>query len=175
MKFLFIQLLGIFAWFLDIASYWFENKKHLLITQVLADFFFVYHYYLLGAKVGSVICFISAIRELCFYLINSKKREKLLCWIAICVYVMIGFFTVSSVVDWLPVFAEIIYCYTLMSCSEDIVFGGIIDSIYWIIYGIVCHSYAGVITDMLVIISNSIVLIKRKEKGFNIKKTIQIE
>lgn len=162
MNFLYIQFLGIFAWFLDISSYWFKNKKTLLIFQILSNLVFTYHYYLLGAKAGFIICLISSVRELCFYLINSKREYILLFKVLLFLYIIIGFNTANSVIDLLPVLAEITYSYTLMSSSDDIVFGGIIDSIYWIIYGIMCRSYAGVITDIIVIASNSFILFRRR-------------
>lgn len=175
MKFLYIQLLGVLAWLLDISSYWFKTKKILLILQILADLFFTYHYYLLGAKVGFVICLISSVRELCFYLINSKKGCMLLFKVLLYIYIVIGFNTSNSIIDLLPVLAEITYSYTLMSSSNDIVFGGIIDSIYWIIYGMVCHSYAGVITDIIVVVSNSLILFRRRTIILEYKKNYSFE
>lgn len=170
MRFVIAQLLGLMAWFTDVTSYWFKNKKKILYVQVIADVFFVCHYCFLGALVGAVTCFICLIREILFYLVNSRKEENLVYYFAVFLYIIVGVMCANTVIEWLPILAEIIYSYALINDEESIVVGGIIDSIYWIVYGIVINSYACVITDVIVIISNWIVL-QRKNK--EIKKLIK--
>jgi len=169
-KFVIAQLLGLMAWFIDVTSYWFENKKKILYVQVIADVFFVCHYCFLGALVGVVTCFICLIREISFYVVNSRKGENLVYYFTVFLYIIVGTMCADTVIEWLPILAEIIYSYALINDEESIIVGGIIDSFYWIVYGIVINSYAGVLTDVIVIISNWIAL-RRKSK--EIKKLIK--
>lgn len=160
MKFMIIQIFGVVAWFIESISYWANTKKKILFLQVIADLFFTVHYYLLSAKTGALVCFVSLIREYIFFITKTQKAENIWCCVMIFIYVILGLTTTGSIIDLLPICAEIIYCYTLICGTNEIIIGGIIDSIYWLIYGIICNSYVGIMSDIIVIISNTVALIK---------------
>lgn len=162
MSIIITQLLGGIAWFIDVLSYWFKRKKQILLFQIISELCFSVHYYLLAAKTGTIICVLNLVREIGFYYIKTERMKKVLCSIMILIYIILCISTIESVIDLFPILAEITYCYSLMGESEDIIIGGIIDAIYWFFYGIINHSYVGAMTDMLMIFSNSVILIKRK-------------
>lgn len=162
MSFIIIQLLGIFAWLIDVTSYWFESKKQIILTQIIADLFFIFHYFLLGASVGCATCTISLVIDVCFYFIKTKNQEKLLYNVFIPIYLIIGIFVANSFVELFPILASITYCYTLTMSAEYVIVGGIIDASYWIIYNIISGSYVGAVTDLIVIVSNWLSLRNRQ-------------
>lgn len=158
-----IQIIGFIAWIVATTSYWFKNKKQILMVQIIGDILYGIHYILLGATIGGIICVIGLIREIGFFNAKNCKQEKQLMFVIIPVYLLVGMITVTSNVEILPILAAIIYCYTLTMAAKWMVVGGIIDAVCWLVYDFVCGSYSGVFTDIIIIISNSLSLVKRKK------------
>lgn len=163
MNFVLIQIIGFLAWIVATASYWFKTKKQILMVQIIGDILYGIHYILLGATIGGIVCVIGLIREICFFNTKNNRQEKILMFIIVPIYLIVGVLTITSNIELLPVVAAIIYCYTLTMATKWMVVGGIIDAVCWLVYDFISGSYSGVFTDVVIIVSNSLSLIKRKK------------
>lgn len=161
--FLIIQALGLCAFFCTTVSYWGKSKKKILAIQMIGDFFYVTHYFLLGALTGGLTQVLALFRETSFFFSKTKKQEKIIFFVLVPIYLLIGCLTSTTVVQIFPIIASIIYCYTLTMATNYVVLGGLIDALYWLFYDIICGSYTGAFADTIIIISNTLSLIHRKK------------
>lgn len=155
-----IQGVGFLAWLVWLLSYWNKSKKKILLWQVGSGMLYVLHYLLLSAKSGVLMQLIGVFREMGFYFAKTDKQEKLIFWLLLPIYLIIGFITSEGMISILPLVASIVVCYTMTKSSRHIVWGGIVDGICWFIYCIFSHSFSGLVTNSFVICSNSLVLLK---------------
>ena len=151
------QIIGfIYALFLMISNFG-KTAKHILMLQTISFFFKSFHYYLLGGLSGFLTSVISMIRNLLFY----KIKSKIWTIIFIIIYVIIGIFTYSSIFTIFPVLATIIYTLIInYNNPKYLRYGMFLTSLTWLIYNIYIFSYSGIITQVIMIISNIIAIIK---------------
>lgn len=171
MVFIGIQLLGLVAWLCGLASFWEKNKKKILFVQIVGDVFYVFHYLLLNAITGGIIIIIDLSREMLFFGCKNEKQEKAIFYILLPIYFLVGCLLADGVIEIFPILASITYCYTLTMAAYWVVIGGIIDSAYWLFYDILCGSYVGVITDIIMIVSNAMAALSKK-KVINSKQNV---
>lgn len=162
--FLFIQSLGLIAFLCTTASYWGKSKKQILAVQIIGDIFYATHYFLLGAITGGITQLIGLFRETSFFCSKTKKQEKIIFFVLVPIYLLIGCLTSNTIIQIFPIVASITYCYTLTMAANYVVLGGLIDAFYWLFYDILCGSYTGAFADSIVIISNTLSLIHRKKE-----------
>lgn len=170
MNFMIVQLIGFLAWIVATISYWFKTKKQILMAQIVGDVLYGIHYLLLGATVGGIVCIIGLVREVMFFKAKKPIQEKILMCIMIPIYLVVGMITTNNTIEMLPIVAAIIYCYTLTMAAKHMVVGGIIDAVCWLVYDAVNGSYSGVFTDIIIIFSNTLSLIKRKKDEIRWKR-----
>lgn len=157
--FIFIQLLGVIAWFLLMLSYYRKNTNKILVFQIIGTLFYVLHYYLLGAYSGVLICTFETIRDFSYY--KTEYDDKIfLCSLPI--YVGFGYFSYTSFVDILPIISSVIDGYSLTKKKKFVVLGGFIEYFLWVIYDIAVFSISGAITDGLIALSNLSILLFKK-------------
>ncbi len=154
MQFLEIQLLGLIAWLCVVFSYWGKTKKQVLWIQILADILYAFHYLFLGAVVGTLTVLVCLFREVGFFFCKTKEEEKKFFWVITPLYLTVGLLFTNRIVEMLPIVSGIIYGYTLTMAVEWMVLGGLIDASYWLCYDFLCGSYVGMLTDIVMIISN---------------------
>ena len=82
------------------------------------------------------------------------------------IYLLISFFSVRTWYDYLPIAASLIDGYTLTLEKKYVTLGACISYSLWVIYNIYVLSYAGLLIDGIIAISNFFILltyIKKKE------------
>lgn len=156
------QMLGfIYAFFLLLSS-WGRYKNQILILQTLAFFFKGLHYYLLGGLSGFLTSLISMLRNLLF---TKLKSHYLWTIFFITLYVIIGIFTYQNFGSILPVLATIIYTIIINKNKASLLRWGLfVTSFIWLIYNVYILSYSGIITQIIILISNIIAIIKLDKK-----------
>lgn len=78
------------------------------------------------------------------------------------VYAVIGIFSYDGVWSLFSILASVNDGFALTYHGKKVVFLGIITYILWIVYDLYCASYANVLAESIVVISNLIILLKTK-------------
>lgn len=155
--FIFIQLIGIIAWIFLLISYYREDTNKILIFQIISTILYGIHYYLLGAHTAIYICIFSLIIDYSYY---KTDLDKYIFYISIPIYIIIGIINYKIVSDILPIISSLVDGYTLTKHKKIVVIGAVISYTLWIIYDIRVESYSGVITDIILAVSNIFILTK---------------
>ncbi len=147
-----------------------KKRKGILTLQICAAGAFVIHYILLGAHTGAALNFLGLLRSLVF--INSdKKWAKSPIWLV----VFMAVFSVASAltwVDWYSVLPAVAMILTTVSYwlknETKIRLVTFPSSPCWLVYNIITGSFAGLITELVVMSSLIIAIVRydilKKEK-----------
>ena len=90
MNFWIIQLLDLIAWLLLIFSYYRENRKEILLYQIVATILYALHYYFLGAYTGLFVCIFEIVRDY-MYFITDDDKDKYIFLITAPIYGIFGY------------------------------------------------------------------------------------
>lgn len=155
MKFLLIQAIGFVGTILFFLSYQCKSNKNLFRVQFISYLCYTVHLLLLGATTGGISYVLNTVRSFC---LGSKKeflKGKSMCAV-ICVLQL-----VTLVLTWegwwsvLPVAANIaatIGGYTFNARKIRMV-GLFINSPLWIVYNILVSSWAGILDEVVTMLS----------------------
>lgn len=162
----FIQILGMIAWGLLTVSYWQKKKLNLIVLQLIAYILYAIHFALLDGLSGA-LCNIAGIIVLFLLLIKEKSNKKSY-WMMLLIlllYIPIGIYSYSGLYSILPILASIIPL--MFNWQKNIVvikIGGIIGSLFWLIYALFVNSYSTIITEIIFIISTVVALFFNNKK-----------
>ena len=149
------QVLGLISWLLLLYSYTKEDIDDLLYLQIFVAIFDVASYLLLGADAGMLICLVELIKTFLYY---KTDKDRLIFWIGLIGYTLIGMLTIDHWFAILPVLGSVIDSYGASRNSKICNIASIISNILWIAYDLIILSYIGAISDFVVIICNVSVL-----------------
>ena len=157
------QILGfIYALFLMLSNFG-KTTKQILLLQTVSFFFKGIHYYLLGGISGFLTSIVSMIRNIIFTKIKSNKMWTI---IFILIYLVIGFLTYTTFGTLLPIIATIFYTIIVNKNNPSYLrWGMFITSVIWLLYNIYIISYGGIITQVVILVSNIIAIIKLDKKN----------
>ena len=161
------QVLGLISWLLLLYSYTREDIDDLLYLQIFVAFFDVASYLLLGADAGMLICLIELIKTILYY---KTDKDRLIFWIGLIGYILIGLLTIDHWYAILPVLGSVIDSYGASRNSKICNIASIISNILWIIYDLIILSYIGAVTDFTIIVCNVSVLLFGYSKLLRISK-----
>lgn len=188
------QIVMIIAFLFLTSSFWCKKRENILKLQIISSALFVVQYILLGAYTASVLNIISVIRA---YIFRKKKETKQdnknsklnIDWSSKWVlYILILVYTIASLIT------SVILCLSSKDITADVlvsVFAYIatlvytvglwadhpqyirltanIASVFWVLTNFFSGGYAGCVTESILFTSNTIALIKNRDK-----KTIKI-
>ncbi len=160
-QFILIQFIGFMACCFLIYSYYGKDTNHILIVQMISTVLFCIHYLLLGAYSGILICVYELIRDLLYYKTDLDDYVFMGSFIVYLISVLITF---TSWLDIFPYGASLVDGYFLTKKKKVVLFGAIVTYASWLIYNLYVKSYALVITDVVIIVSNTYILLFKKEK-----------
>lgn len=149
---------ALIAWLFLTYSYYKNKDDRLLIYGTISCIFFMINYLLLGAYTGLLVLVIEFIRNF-FYL---KKRSIKTFYTLIPFYVIVSIFTYDGIMTFISLIASSLDSYALLYKGKKVVFLSIIVYILWIIYDIYYVSIPNVIAQIILVISNTYILIKQK-------------
>ena len=84
---IYIQLIGVLAFAVLVLSFYKKNPKSIIAYQIVSNFAYTVHYFLLGALSGAYISFIGVFRNIA--IIKIKNHKKTLAGIVILLYFII--------------------------------------------------------------------------------------
>ena len=155
-KFLIIQFIGLLAGVFLILSYFRKDTNKVLSFHIVSGLLDFIHYLLLGAYSGASTYLLEGTRDLLYY---KTDKDKLIFVISAILYVSISFLFVRSWVDYLPIFASLVDGYSLTLEKKYLTIGAIISYTAWVIYSIHVFSFAGLLIDAIILISNIFIFI----------------
>lgn len=157
----YIQLIGILAFCILVLSYYKKKESMILTYQITANFAYAIHYFLLGGIAGALTSFIGIFRNILF--IKLKNNKVILGSIFILLYLIVTIIFYEDFYSIFPMIANSSYLISMIKGSrKSLLIGGILNSSFWLLYSVFVSSYAGMVTESIIIISNSIHLIKIK-------------
>ena len=154
--FLFVQFLGFLAGIFLIFSYFRKNTNKVLSFHIISNSLDFVHYILLGAYSGGFVYLIEGVRDFLYY---KTDKDRYIFIISAVLYISISFFQVRNIYDYLPIMASLIDGYSLTKNKLGVTVGAVISYSIWVIYNIKVLSYAGIIMDGIIAISNLVLLI----------------
>ena len=142
---IFYQLIGFGALIAMGLSYWQNDKRTILLWQVVATLIFAIHYTLLHACSGALCSFFQIVVLLLFLLQEKFNWSKLVTAIPI----------VASLAALLPFF---------QTRRRVIQMAGIASGLSWLVYVIAVRSYSGMVTESVLTIITAASLLKKESR-----------
>lgn len=167
LNFYLAQVTSLLAWFFLIFSYWKNKDNKILYLQLISCIFFVLNYLFLGAYTGLFVVFFEIIRDFLYIKLNDDKKTFLY---TLPVYAIIGIFSYDGFWSLFSIFASLNDGYALIFKEEKVVFLGIITYILWLIYDIYYFSLPNIIAESILILSNIIILLRKKDVKYKVRR-----
>lgn len=154
--YIFIQIIGFIAFIISLIAYQREKKRDILICMVLSNVVNLIHYFLLGAYSGCITKLIAILRD--SFIVLKEKNKKLsnilFLIIFILVYICVSIYTFTNILSLFPLIAAIIYIIpTWFGNSKTVKITALICYLLWLTYNIYVLSIAGIIANVVSIIS----------------------
>ena len=161
---LYIQLIGVLAFAVLVLSFYKKNTSTIIAYQIVSNFAYTVHYFLLGALSGAYISFVGIFRNIA--VLKVKRHKKLLVGIIISLYLLITIIFYEGISSLFPLIANSAYLIAMIkNTKKSMLIGGIISPVLWSLYGLFVGSYASMITEIMLLVSNIIQLVKLNKKS----------
>lgn len=156
MYYIIAQIIGFVGTGTMLFSYQCKDSKRLFFMQMLSNIAYILHFFMLGALSGSLNLLISLIRN--FVLINSKNawaRNSYWLWLFVGLHLIVTLFTWQNLFSLLPCVGMIAIAVSSWTRNgKKIRIANLfINSPSWLIYDIYMRSYAGILCEVLILIS----------------------
>lgn len=160
------QIIGFFAFAISLFAYHRKDKKTILGNMIISNILNLIHYLLLGAFSGCVTKLLAIFRN--YFIILKEKYPKLsnviYLMVFIIVYVIATIFTYNSILSILPLLAAMIYIIFIWNGNEiKIKKTAFFCYFLWLVYNIFVLSIAGILSNIIAIISTFIAIINYKK------------
>lgn len=156
---LYIQLIGILAFCVLVLSFYKKDSKIIIAYQIVSNFAYTVHYFLLGALSGAYISFIGIFRNIA--VLKVKKHKNILVALIITLYLLVTIIFYEGIYSLFPIIANSAYLILMIkNTRESLLIGGIISPILWCLYAAFVGSYASMITEFILLVSNTIQIVK---------------
>lgn len=130
----------------------------------ISNIFNLIHYLLLGAITGGITKVIAIFRDL-FIIIKDKYSFKsyIPLLIFIVIYVLVGLYLYTDIYSIFPLVAAIIYLVPVWNGNEMVIkITALLCYFLWLCYNVVVFSVAGIISNVISIISTMLAIKKKK-------------
>ena len=159
----YIQLIGILGFCIVVLSFYKKETTTILLYQVTSNFVYAVHYFLLGGLSGAFCCVVGMARNITLIKCNKKIIPLI---IFIIIYLLITLVFYEGIYSLLPMMANVSYLIGMAYKNKKILLeGAIVSSICWILYAIFVSSYVSIVTESILLTSNSIQLIRITRKN----------
>lgn len=163
---IFYQLIGFGALIAMGLSYWQNDKRTILLWQVVANLIFAIHYTLLHARSGALCSFFQIVVLLLFPLQEKFNWSKLVTAIPIvAVFLLIAVVTYEAPVTVLPIVASLAALLPFFQTRRRVIqMAGIASGLSWLMYVIAVRSYSGMVTESVLTIITAASLLKKETR-----------
>lgn len=161
MIYIITQIIGLIAFIISLFAYHRKTKKSIFSTMIISNILNIIHYLLLGAYSGCITKVIAVLRDSFIILKGEKKSldKRYFLILFIILYFISMYFTYNNILSVFPIVAAIIYLIFIWDGNE-IKIKKVAFSCYflWLIYNIYVFSIAGIIANVISIISTYIAI-----------------
>ena len=165
------QIFGFLAFLISLIAYHRKKKQKIFQTMTIANVLDMLHYLLLGAYSGCITKIIALVRN---QIIIIKERYKklnnyIVLIILFAIYTIAGIFTYKNIYSILPILAAIIYLYFVWNGDElKVKRAAFYCYFLWLTYNIFVFSIAGIVSNIVSIVSTFVAIHNEKRKKINI-------
>lgn len=158
-----IQIIGLIAFIISLVAYHKDKKEKILLYMILSSLLNLIHYLLLGAYSGCVTKLISVIRD-SFIILKQKYKNSILSSnifliVFLIIYLITTILTYNGIWSILPVIASSIYIVCIWNGNPlTIKEAAFFCYFLWLSYNIFVFSIAGIISNIVSIISTLIAI-----------------
>lgn len=155
------QTIGISAFIISLIAYHRDKKEKILSSMIISNILNLLHYILLGAFSGCITKIISIFRDI--IIINKRKNKilssKIILLIFLIIYILAGILTYNDIWSIFPIIAAIIYLIPTWNGNKlTVKKAAFLCYFFWLIYNIFVFSIAGIISNIISIISTFIAI-----------------
>lgn len=157
-----IQLIGFLGLAISILAFQFKKHRGIVLCKALSELTFSLQYILLGAWTAAVLDFISVVRNFLFYKLVKKNRSTTPVIVGFGIFVVLtGVFTFDGIVSLLPIGSKLLTTISYgMKNERWLRIITLPSCVLWIIYNLFVGSAAGVLTDVMTLVSLLIAMYK---------------
>ena len=156
------QIIGFIAFLISLIAYHRDKKEKILGSMIVSNILNLIHYFLLNAYSGCITKIIGICRDT-FVILKEKNKllsSNIFLFLFILIYIIVGVYTYSNIWSILPLIAAIIYIIPIWNGNEiKIKRVAFICYFLWLIYNVFVFSIAGIVSNMISIISTFIAII----------------
>lgn len=164
------QLIGFVAAALAFVVFQSNRRHRMLLLQVAANILWTIHFHLLGATTGSAINLTTSVRNSTYYLVG-KNRNPLIPSLFGVAFIAITALAWEGPRSLLPLIGTLIGTIAFWQMKTNhIRLIALASPSLWLVYNVLSGSYAGIVSDVLVIASIALGIYR-----FDIKPFIRSE
>ncbi len=160
------QVLGIISWVIFLFSYHCKKVNKVLLMQLISSLLDCICYALLNAWSGLLISVFELLKGFGYY---KTDKDRYIFILTIPIYLLIAIVSNDGLLCFIPIFASLIDGYTIIISEKAAVVGGFFSNLLWVIYDLVILDYAGVLSDLTLVISNLSIILYGYKKFLNRK------
>lgn len=158
------NIFGIIGLIFSAVAYHKRQKKKILLDLIISNCFSLLQYLFLQAYTGCITIIISILRNI-IAIKKGEKNKNFVLIIFIILYIVMGILTYNSIFSILLIIASIIYLLGIWDGREDVIRKtGLINMYLWLIYSISTWAIAGVIQNIILIVSTHIAIRNNREE-----------
>lgn len=150
-----IQSIGGIGLLCAIIAFQCKQHKNVMLFRTLNEIFFAIQYFCLASYTGVAMNLIGSVRNIIFA-IRVKKEKSTLIWQILfsVMFIVIGILTTKGIVSVMVILAKVVttIAYSLKN-TKYIRLLTLPTSICWLVYNIVCNSFAGILCEAFTICS----------------------
>ena len=163
------QGIGLIASAVIIFSFTQKADNRLKVFLIIGNLIFILHFFMLGAFAGMLVNMINALRV--GFSIKFYKSTKMMLFFMLAYITACGI-TYQNIYDILPVISGVLGSFSMFKLSGiSMRLTGLIGSSAWLSYAIVFHSIGGIITEVSVLILNTLTILRLRGDKTNDKNT----
>lgn len=163
-----IQIIGLIGTGFYFLSYQYKDTKTLFKIQFISYALYTIHFLLLGAVTGAACYAIDVLK--CYFLFSDNKKfhEKKFCILICILQLLVGVVTWNGYISLLPMIANVALTIGNYTYDENKIryTGLLINSPLWLIHNVLVGSLAGVIDEIITMLSIVLSLIRFKRKQY---------
>ena len=162
------QVIGFLAFIISLIAFHRKKKIKILGNMVISNILNLVHYVLLGAYSGCITKVMAIIRDL-FIIAKGKNKKLSSYWflaLFIIAYIVCSIFTYKGILSLFPLLAAIIYIVPIWNGNEKTIKKTAFFCYFlWLVYNIYVFSIAGIVSNVVSIISTFIAMINENKEG----------
>ena len=160
------QVFALVAMMLSLYAFQKKEKMKILNFTIVSATCSTLHYLFLGAWPGVMAKAISVVRNaFAAYETHNRRVAKLVPFVFVFLYVMMGFLTYQSPISLLPVLAAVICTLAIYFVdAKKLRYVAALTSGMWLIYGVLVFSIMGVVAEAVFIVNDLVTIYRYRKK-----------